>query len=240
MKTIIFALLFITTTSIAQKVSFAPAAGVGLSSIAFSEKTRDDYFRVFNSTYDGGGELTYFNPRITPSVGILVNYNTSGKLWSFRSGLNLSLRGGRLKSSGTVQGYPVNISLTHQFTYLELPLQAVYEFRQSGIRLIAGPTIGFALNGKGSLAQTVNGQSNNEEAKLDVGSDKFNDEIKPIDLGVSLGIAKVVPVANRPLEVSLTVQPSISKYNPSSKVANDKFGRHVTAAIRAAYFFALD
>jgi hypothetical protein len=240
MKKILFALLFLTSSVVAQKISIAPVFGINMSTIVFSQKTQDDYFRIFNSTYDGGGEISFFNPRVSPSFGAIANYNEPGKAWGFRTGLTVSMRGGKLVSSGTVQRYAVKISLAHRMSYLEVPLHAVYEFHQSGIRLIAGPTIGFALNGKGIMKQSVNGQPDEQEAKLDVGSDKLNDEVKPIDLSLSIGVAKVIPVANRLLEISLFAQPSFTKYNPSSKVKSDSFGRHLTAGLRVAYFFVLD
>jgi hypothetical protein len=174
-------------------------------------------------------------PGIT--IGALADYQVFDNL-SVRSGLLLTRKGGQLTDSETVSGVKYKGSQKHLLTYLELPLWVSYPIGESGFSLTGGPTIGYTVGAKLKIRVSEDGDVEKDSQLLDIGNDAYDDQVKPIDVSFNLGIAKELDIAGKPFEISFNIQPSITKWNPSSKVS-DSWGRNMVVGLRAAYFFSL-
>lgn len=222
------------TTTYAQKVKIAPAIGPNATITNMSKASRDDTKAAAGNS---GGKAN-FPPFFKFQAGALIDYALN-ESFGLQSGLLINYKGWNVKSSGTYSGVEVTISARQTFTYLELPLWATYRIGDNGLKLIGGPVVGAALGVKEKRKGAGNGRTETQTIKGAIGSDPEDDNARPIDLSISLGLAREIMIADRALELSLNVQPSITKWNPSSRLDSQRFGRHFVVGLRAAYFFPI-
>lgn len=228
-------------TSLAQEIKIAPVIGPNISFGGFSKATRDIIKNDLPDALENEGIKGKINiwPAIRMQIGGLLDYSLNDA-FSLQSGLLLNLRGYglrmKLKDTGT-NGSSAKYSGKMRVSYLELPIWSSYRMEESGLKLIIGPTFGFALGGKTYGRAIVDGDSESFTEKLSIGNEEGLDNVKPFDISLNLGIVKQLTVADQPLEISLNIQPSLTKWNVSSN--SEYYGRFITVGIRAAYFFAL-
>lgn len=219
----------------AQQIRFAPVLGVNVS------------HGLYSSAYKAMIEIAYENSivkyRPVPGFvfGGIAEYSLTEQL-SVRSGLLLNMKGSRIK----VKAYGVNESETadvkFKMSYLEIPVVVAYRLGATGLTLSGGPGFGFAVGGKAKSEETYtykgDTESSRENIKLVIGSDANQHDLKPLEVSFNLAIGKDIMVADRALEVSVNLQPSISKWNTASKIESDLWSRNFVIGFRAAYFFS--
>ncbi len=225
----------ISTLSWGQKLKIAPVIGLHMSTVNYS----DDFKEALDLALSADNKIKY-KPVVSGSFGIWGDYTFSDKI-GFRSGLLVNMRGNNIK----LKFDDVNVSIKQRYTYLEIPLLVTYQLGDKPFKLLAGPTIGFALSArqkvKGSIEDGDNGgtASASESHKLSIGNDPNEDDIRPIDIGINLGVAKKISLSENPLELSFSVVPSISKHTTQTDLSSDYFGRHFSLGFKLAYFFSI-
>lgn len=219
-------LSLISTSLFAQEFKVAPVFGIHAATSIFSREAKNDF--------DGAKILPI--PGI--SIGALADYQLFDNL-SVRSGLLLSLKGANVFDKETISGVKHKASLKFNLTYLELPLWVSYPIGESGFSLTGGPTIGFAVGAKLKAKYSEDGEVEKDSDILSIGNDAYDDDVKPLDISLNLGIAKEFEIAGKPFEISLNIQPSLTKWPTSSKMDSDYWARNMVVGLRAAYFFSL-
>lgn len=238
MKSLLIVLaLSLSVVSYGQELKIAPVVGGNVTAVLNSEKIKDLY-----------NELSEYvdwkhRPALKGTFGAWVDYGFSEKL-GFRTGLLLNFKGEVMKVKYDEDGESGRATLRQKYTYLELPLMVTYAVGESGFKVLAGPSINFAVSAKatGSYRYEYNGDvdKGSETEHYKIGSDPDKDDIKPIDLSFNIGLAKEVSVMDKPLEVSLLVSPSLTKYTTITKDEPDYFSRHLTVGFKVAYFFSIN
>lgn len=240
------AFLLVVSFGYAQEIRIAPVVGP-VASFSFKSSEVRDNLKGEEETFENdnpGLDWTYRNlpsPRFV--LGGLLDYSLNETV-SFQSGLLFHVRGENhtVKIKGT-DGYGdrVNAKMKYGYnmSYLEIPLWVRYSIGDNGLKLIGGPGFGFAIGGKQKVKITGYGQDISESDKASVGKDPFEDDILPFDFSLNIGVGKEFLIGNNPLEVTLFVQPSLSKWNTSSKVSPDYSYRHFSAGLRAAYYLPI-
>jgi hypothetical protein len=164
------------------------------------------------------GDLT--NARYMPGAffGGIVNYKASGK-YSFQSGVLLTGKGSTLY-------YDEDDSDAIVITYFEIPLnnQLTAEVGSGIMQFFAGPYLAFAING---MYRYLADEDDLKE-RIRIGTSP-DDEIKPMDIGINLGIGFLF----EGLETQLGYGRSISNI---SNRANEKLGNNLIY-VSIAYFF---
>jgi len=117
--------------------------------------------------------------------------------------------------------------------YVDIPLLAkgYYSVRNNKIFGTVGPNLGLGLFGKSKTERTGTSQNTNEEHVIEWGSDKDEDYLKRLDLGLSVGAG--IQVSD--LEIGLNCQ--ISLFNVSSFVNDGDKIRNRILALTLAYKF---
>ena len=156
-KAILFAVAAATISigAKAQMTQFGVEAGMNLSSLHF--KSTDP---TTHSTTSGSSSMKIgFRAGVIADLGITENF-------SIQPGIFFSQMGGKDKSTGNKTG----------FSYIQVPINAVYSFDAGDGKLFvgAGPYVAYAAHAK------VTGT--NYSAKVAIGND-VTDELKPIDIG---------------------------------------------------------
>lgn len=226
-KLFFYSILSLASTSLfAQEIKVAPVFGIHAATTLYSSEVKDEFDGAKNRPIPG----------IT--IGALGDYQLFDNL-SVRSGLLLSIKGGKLSESETISGTKYKSSLKHVLTYLELPLWVSYPIGESGLSLTGGPTIGFAVSGRQKYRYSEDGDVDKDTDVLTIGNDPYDNDVRPIDVSLNLGIAKELEIAGKPFEISFNIQPSLTKWTTASKLDSDYWARNVVVGLRAAYFFSL-
>lgn len=226
-KLFFYSILSLLSTSLfAQDFKVAPVFGIHAATTIFSRVAKDDL--------DGAKILPI--PGIT--IGALADYQLLDNL-SVRSGLLLSIKGGKVSDKETISGVKYKMSQKFIFTYLELPLWVSYPIGESGFSVTGGPTIGFAVGAKQKYRISEDGEVDKDSDILSIGNDPYRDDVRPLDVSLNLGVAKEIEIAGKPFEISLNIQPSLTKWSTESKLDSDYWGRNLVVGVRAAYFFSL-
>ncbi len=238
MKSLVIALfLLMSVVSYGQKLKIAPVVGVNVTSVMNSEEVKD--------LYDDLAEYVDWKhrPALKGTFGAWVDYSANDK-FGFRTGLLLNFKGEVMKINYEDGDESLKAKLKQKITYLELPLMVTYNIGGSGLKLLAGPSINFAVSAKLTSSSTYEYDGDKEKESdtenYKIGNDPDKDEIKPIDLTFNLGLAKEVNVMDKPLEVSLMISPSLTKYTTITKNEPNYFSRHFTLGFKLAYFFSFD
>lgn len=226
-KLFCYSILSLLSTSLfAQELKVAPVFGLHAASTLYSREIKNEFDGAKNRPIPG----------IT--IGALGDYQLFDNL-SVRSGLLLSIKGGKLSESQTISGAKYKSSLKQVLTYLELPLWVSYPIGESGFSLTGGPTISFAVSGRQKYKISEDGDVDKDTDVLAIGNSAIYDDVKPIDVSLNLGIAKQIDIADKTIEVSFNIQPSLTKWNTESKIYSEYWTRNIVVGLRAAYFFSL-
>lgn len=96
--------------------------------------------------------------RVLPGAGVLVEYAVSDN-FSLQSGANYRKHGVILKFDLPVEGTVLNVKMTSDLNYVQVPLNAVYKTNGSSVQFFAGagPYVGFGISGKNKIKGTVDG-----------------------------------------------------------------------------------
>lgn len=244
MKTILSSLLICIlglSSSYAQEIRIAPVVGVnatlGIRSSDIKKSEDDLLDDLRDNDPDGDYKFTYL-PNIGFQVGGLVDYSFNNSL-TLQSGLLLHMRGMTQKFSMKGGNDNGKATVKTRISYLEVPLLASLNLGESGFKFVGGPSLGFAVSGKSTAKASNNGQKDKDSEKMDIGKNSLSDDVKPFDLSLHLGIAKELAIKGAPVQLSLFVQPSLTKWNPSSTISKDYWRRHMTLGLRAAYYFSI-
>jgi hypothetical protein len=158
--------LTVTTQSFAQ-VKFGVKAGLNIANML--EKDNDE-------TYSKD-----YKSKIGFHLGGTADFAISEK-FAIEPGLLFSTKGYKMEDSGETMSYNLN--------YLEIPINAVYKIDLGSAKVLinAGPYLGFAISGKMKASVARFGENGDEkEQKIEIGSDKEKDMIKPLDFGLNFG-----------------------------------------------------
>lgn len=159
-------------------VKFGLRGGVNISTVAASgsDVTEEDKDAINSITsYQIGGYA---------SIPV-------SKTFSVQPGLTLSGKGFNLKFSETEVdpefGIPVTttVEVTENLMYLEIPVNAVFNF--NGFYIGAGPYLAYGISGKDkvSMRATGGGVTLSTEDESDVKFGSGEDEVKPLDYGLN-------------------------------------------------------
>src|SRR4030095_196426 len=96
--------------------------------------------------------------RLLPGAGVLVDYSV-GDNFSIQSGANYRKNGVTLKFDLPVEGTVLNVKMTSDLNYIQVPLNFVYKTNSETVQFFAGagPYIGFGISGKNKIQGTVDG-----------------------------------------------------------------------------------
>ena len=231
MKKLFIFLFFIAISghAFAQEIKFAPVVGINITNNIFSGLYKEDI--------KSGYPNAKFQPLLRLSLGGIADYALSDNL-SLRSGLLLNMKGSKVKGNDETGNETAKIKIS----YLEIPLWAAYRLGETGILLTGGPNIGFAVGGKaeskGKSIYFGETETFDQSEPLDIGGDAYADDVKPLDISLNLGVAKEISVADKLLEVSVNIQPSLMSWSTTSKIEPKYAARNLIIGFRAAYFFS--
>lgn len=237
MKSLLLVLaLSLSVGAFGQELKIAPVIGVNITSVMNSDKIKDAY--DYLSDY---GNFKH-RPALKGTLGAWADYSTNDKL-GFRTGLLFTFKGEVMHVKFDDGDESGRAKLKQKFAYLELPLMVTYKIGDNGFKLLAGPSINFAISAKatGTYRYEFDGdvEKGSDTEHYEIGSDPDKHDVKPIDLTFNIGLAKDINVKDKPLEASLMVSPSLTKYTTITKDEADYFSRHFVIGFKLAYFFSI-
>jgi hypothetical protein len=167
---VVVILLTMSTGTFAQsKFRFGAKAGLNLAGMLVKDNDQD-------ISKD-------FKLKMGLNIGGLVEYAFTEK-FVLESGLSFSMKGHKFDKAGLKYNYNLN--------YIELPINAAYKISLGNIKIAikAGPYFGFALSGKmkskDKIFMAPDG-SLTDELKINIGTDKDKDDLKPLEIGFNFG-----------------------------------------------------
>ncbi len=153
-----FGVFILIHSSAISQVSLGPKIGLNLS------------------TFSGDNE--YCKIRLRAHMGGVLNIGINN-MFSVQPGLIVSGKGATLdyENDDDIDAYTL--------WYLELPLNGVVNFKigQGAIQIYLGPYVGYCFGGKYKHLS----DENNETEDINIGT-SGDDEIKPIDFGINIGL----------------------------------------------------
>ncbi len=173
----LLALALISGSVMAQSndgVKFGLRGGVNLATIAYSGSNIPNEMKdatKFTTSYYFGG-----------FADIPVS-----EIFSLQPGLTLSGKGGKVEYSQTGLGGSGSVMSKTSLMYIEVPINAVFNF--SGFYIGAGPYVGYGIAGKANIETKFNGvivpalTQPERDVKFGSGSD---DDFKPFDFGANI------------------------------------------------------
>lgn len=216
MKKILFtgilSALFVSA-SFAQ-VKFGVTAGLNVSKFNLG----GDYSSEEKFDYKAG-----FQAGVVADLALNENFSIIPELL-------FSQRGSKRKVTMTEEGISVIIKDDITLNYLQLPINAAYKFDMglnSKFLVFAGPYLGYGLSAKEKAETTTDGVSISASQDIKFGSK--DDELKPIDYGVNLGIGYQFEKILFKLQYNLGLNNLDNEKNYSMKNAN--------FAVSAGYLF---
>ncbi|PQA56357.1 outer membrane beta-barrel protein [Siphonobacter curvatus] len=237
MKKYLYLVLFLLIGGMlhAQSWRFAPTFGVQVATVNYSSAYKKE-ITSFNSAYSNASVQTA--PTLKVQIGALFDYPFSDRL-SFRTGLVYNGKGGAMTYKVSDYGVTAKFKGTNSINYLELPLIVSTAVGTNDFRLEIGVVGGLAVSAKTKYTGSESGNYYAESTlKLPIGNDKV-DEVKPTELGFSVSVVKQLEVNRSPLEIGVHIQPSLSKWNSSSKYQPDYFARNLLIGVKAVYLLDL-
>ncbi len=164
-------------------VKFGVRAGVNLANFALSGSEYD--------TEEGKLEKDNQKSNTSFSFGGYVEIPVS-TVFSVQPGLNLSGKGGKVEYSEKVLGENLTITGKASTMYIEIPVNAVFNF--GGFYFGAGPYVGYAIAGRKKFETKFGGvivpEASKPESDIKFGSKKSTaieegDDFKPLDFGLN-------------------------------------------------------
>jgi len=191
---ILLVLVAFATESFAQK--FGVKAGLNLSNLTI--KDDDDNYDENNKS------------KLGFQFGPVVEFPFSDLL-SLETGLMFSTKGVRAENSGTDWESKSKLNIN----YLDIPINLRAGFDVGSMRIYGnfGPYIGIAMSAKSKWERTYDGVTEEDEEKLDLGSDKEEDDLKRTDLGLNIGAG----VGINAFEVGLNYGLGLANLSPGTE-----------------------
>ncbi|MDX9696612.1 MAG: porin family protein [Bacteroidales bacterium] len=146
-------------------------------------------------------------------VGPVVEFDLTD-MFSLETGVIFSTKGFKTEDAGTsIFGDWETVSRIN-LNYLDIPVNLRAGYDIGSIKVIGniGPYIGIALSGKEKIETTIDGDTDINETKLEIGSDKGEDNIKRTDFGLNIGAS----AAYKEFEVGLNYGLGIANLSPST------------------------
>ena len=170
----LFAVAVLTVSYAQAQFKFGARAGLNLTNWA--------------SKYDGkkmeGSEYLKFKPGfqigVVGEIAVIDNF-------AIQPGLLFATQGYRMNTSESDGSIKHESKSTLNVNYLQIPVNAQYKLDLGGMKLLlqAGPYFGFAVSGKNKNKFTFDGETENEDYKIDFGTGP--EEMNPLDFGLGLG-----------------------------------------------------
>lgn len=147
-------------------------------------------------------------------------------LFSFEGGLFLSTKGFKISEEETYEGETMKVEGTQTLYYLDIPLtgKATFDLGSAKIYGVFGPYIGMGLSGKSKLEAEFMGETVDEEADIEWGSDEEESDLKRLDYGLTMGAG----VEFNSIQVGLTYGLGLANISPytegGAKISNKVIG----------------
>ena len=108
--------------------------------------------------------------------------------FAIQPGILFSTQGAQQKFDGKEDGESWESKLSVNLNYIQVPINAQYKLDLGGANLLlqAGPYLGYAISGKIKWKSTFDGQTEEDDEKIEFGSSE-DDDAKPLDFGIGLG-----------------------------------------------------
>lgn len=153
----------------------ATAATISLNSNAQLSIAPELGFQMYKMNEKISGTKIDFKFRPSFRIGVNATYAINNNI-SIDGALFYSVKGAKFDESG--------IKATTSLNYLEIPIFVNYHFGTSDNNHFfagAGPYVGYCISGKTK-------QDGAGDNKLEIGSDKTKDDIKPMDFGLNANV----------------------------------------------------
>lgn len=136
-------------------------------------------------------------------------------LLSLETGLMFTTRGFKTEDSGSSFGVDWESKRSVNVNYLDIPINLRAGFDVGSMRIYGnfGPYIGIAMSGKYKGEYTYGGVTEEEDEKIEIGSDKEEDDLKRTDLGLNIGAG----VGINAFEVGLNYGLGLANLSPSTE-----------------------
>ena len=121
-------------------------------------------------------------------VGVTAEFPLA-EMISFETGLLFSTKGFKIIEEETLMGETVKYDSKTNLLYLDIPLTAKASFDLGGAKIygVFGPYIGMGLSGKAKYEMTDLGGTETDEEDIKWGSDEYEDDLKRLDFGLTMG-----------------------------------------------------
>lgn len=169
---IVLCLIGLASESYAQRLGIK--AGLNLSNMTYKDN-EETYSEDFKSTPG-------FHAGVTAEFA-------AGNMLSFETGLLYTTKGFRISETERIMGETFELEGKRTLNYLEVPLLAKANFDLGGATVYgtAGPYVAMGLSGQDKFTFKYDGESETETEDIEWGSDEENDDLRPLDYGLSFG-----------------------------------------------------
>jgi hypothetical protein len=238
---VLLSLCLISLRSTGQRLKLAPVVGANFTFTTSKSSTAPTSVFLFGSEEDVLLEMR-FPPGIGFHVGGLVDYKWKEKL-SLQSGLILNVKTYAINTrmydrEGTGEDLVATSKSRAAIHYLEIPLLVTYRVGNSGFKLTAGVTPGFAVRASNKGKVKDDDRSESMKYRMNIGSDPNWHQILPVDVSLQAGIGKDVEIAGRTFELSVFAQPSLTYLMPQGKSDKEFAAKLINSGVRVAHYFA--
>ncbi|OFX88681.1 MAG: hypothetical protein A2W99_04225 [Bacteroidetes bacterium GWF2_33_16] len=146
-------------------------------------------------------------------VGPIVEFRLTNLL-SLETGVLFSTKGFKTEDSGKLYGVNWETLSSYNLNYLDIPVYLRVGYNIGSVRVFGniGPYIGIALSGKEKIERTVDVATEIDEYKIQIGSEKGEDNIKRTDFGLNIGIS----AALKEYEIGLNYGLGLANLSPST------------------------
>ena len=219
---LVLSVAFLTACYAQAQFTFGVRAGLNITNVSVKDETMNEAFNL--------------KKRHSFQIGIVGEF-----------GDNFAIQPGILFVSHGYKAGPTDFDMsdtrgweeivTVNINYLQIPVNAQYKIYFGDIALLfqAGPYFGFAVGGKKTTEYRLNGNpAVKEKTGLAFGSKE--DQLNPIDLGLSLGIA----VQLNAIQIGLGYKIGLLDMNNNDEVSKYNFGTSMYnrgLSITATYYF---
>ncbi|MCO5242034.1 MAG: PorT family protein [Chitinophagaceae bacterium] len=197
-----------------KQLNFGIKGGINIASYIWNSEYKKEQKEEYNSK---------FKPQILFNIGGYANYSLN-ESFSLQGGLAISGKGYKETFTDTWGGLPGSggseeVKVSHSLFYLEIPLNAVYHYKNFYIG--AGPYLGYGILGIWKWKSPSDSDSGNAFDKDDDGYNRadfgakfqagyrINDKIS-VGLDYGLGLTKL--------------EPELKKYSPKNGVLSVSLG----------------
>ena len=213
---IMLCLIGFASESFAQRLGIK--AGLNLSTMTYkdNEETYSDDFKS--------------NPGF--HAGITAEFGASNML-SFETGLLYTTKGFKASEKENLMGATFEYEAVRTLNYLEIPLLAKANFNLGGATLYgtAGPYVAMGISGQDKLTFKFDGETETETEDIKWGSDEENDDLRPLDYGLSFGAGVEIG------SIQLGASYGLGLANISAYRADDDVAKNRVLSVSVGYKF---